>query len=102
MYVCSILAVVLAGCHSTGKTSSLSTVISVCSVMHRHSSSTVSTRLQRINPAVFDSLETLYGDINSTGDWVDGVFTATLRKALKVCAYNVNVKFCMLSLSQTL
>ena len=84
-YICSTLAVVLAGCHATGKTSSLSTVISVCNVMHRHSSATVSTRLQRINPAVFDSLEALYGHVNSTGDWVDGVFTAALRKALKVC-----------------
>ena len=85
-----IPAVVLAGHHVSGKTSNLSTVISICNIMHRHSSATVSTRLQRINPAVFDSLETLYGHINATGDWVDGVFTAALRKALKVCTCNAN------------
>lgn len=84
MYVCVILAVILAGHHTTGKTSSLSTVISVYNVMQRRSQLLVSTRLQRINPAVFDDLHTLYGHVNSNGDWVDGVFTAALRKALKV------------------
>ena len=83
---------ILAGCHATGKTSSLSTVISVHNAMRKHSNSSVSTRLQRINPAVFGSLQTLYGHVNSSGDWVDGVFTAALRKALKVCVVTaVNV-----------
>ena len=58
--------------------------------MRKHCNSSVSTRLQRINPAVFDSLETLYGHVSSSGDWVDGVFTAALRKALKVCDCHVN------------
>jgi len=52
--------------------------------MQRRSQLLVSTRLQRINPAVFDDLHTLYGHVNANGDWVDGVFTAALRKALKV------------------
>jgi len=84
VYMYFTLAVILAGHHATGKTSSLSTVISVYNVMQRRSQLLVSTRLQRINPAVFGDLHTLYGHVNANGDWVDGIFTAAFRKANKV------------------
>ncbi|KAF6030091.1 hypothetical protein EB796_011604 [Bugula neritina] len=38
-------------------------------------------RLLKINPCVVDDYQTMFGYLNQQGDWVDGIFTHTFRKA---------------------
>lgn len=41
-------------------------------------------RLLKINPCVVDDYQTMFGYLSHQGDWVDGIFTHSWRKANRV------------------
>ena len=62
----------------------------------REGEEAVPVKLHRIFPQVYENVTALYGELKSNGDWSDGVFTALLRKALRVsnaCDTDILVKY---------
>ena len=84
-------AVLLVGQPATGKTSALQTVVSTLNARSTSDGGTHTfVKLLRIFPGVSGDLSELYGHINpSSGDWVDGIFTSSFRKAHKVQSVDV-------------
>ncbi len=81
------VAVILAGPPGTGKTSAINTAASVISAAQRGEGGPI-VKVTKVFPGVFEGLSDLYGHVISSGDWVDGVFTDTFRKAHKVRKYD--------------
>ena len=96
LYVLSLsfTAIIIAGAPGTGKSSCLQVLVEALSAIapahSRQSRSSVASitsishKLQRINPLVVDDLSLMFGHLNQNHDWVDGVFTNVWRKANRV------------------
>lgn len=80
--------IIVAGPPGTGKSSCISGLVetlSECSLMkHKNTGSQMHThRLQRINPLAVSDPALMFGKVNSSSDFEDGIFTAYFRKANK-------------------
>ena len=92
------VAVVVAGVAGSGKTTCIDALIAAENAMQRsrEGEEAVPVKLHRIFPQVYENVTALYGELKSNGDWSDGVFTALLRKALRVsnaCDTDILVKY---------
>ena len=77
---------IVAGRPATGKTAALNTVVSTLNALQGSESSNI--KLVKIYPDTYNDLSDLYGGVSSPdGDWMDGIFTSTFRKAHKVSKY---------------
>ena len=52
-----------------------------------------SVRLQKIYPCVFCDQSEVFGKVDENGTWRDGIFTALVRKSIKVQYYNYIVLY---------
>ena len=77
-----IVAIILAGREASGKTSALKTIISTLNSKDSHTS--LSVRSQKIYPGVFQNQSDIFGSIDESGNWRDGIFTSLFRKSVKV------------------
>lgn len=83
MFVFQIIAIIIAGKPATGKTTALNTVVAALNA--DQGGSTTSVKLARIFPKALEEFSDIFGCVNpATGDWEDGIFTSTFRKAHKV------------------
>ena len=83
-----LLGIIVAGPPGTGKSSCISGLVetlSECSLTkHKNTGSQMHThKLQRINPLAVSDPALMFGKVNSSSDFEDGIFTAYFRKANK-------------------
>ncbi|RDD45872.1 Dynein heavy chain 5, axonemal [Trichoplax sp. H2] len=79
--------VVVAGPPGSGKSTMISTLIDALSLCSKNDQGDGSKkhihRLQKINPTAVSNLSLMFGRLNASNDWEDGIFTALWRKANK-------------------
>nr|CAB3238692.1 dynein heavy chain 8, axonemal-like [Phallusia mammillata] len=80
--------VVVAGPAGTGKSSLISVLVdALCLLPHNHGSGRASSpalsshKLQRLNPMTVDDVSLMFGSVNHSNEWVDGILTHAWRKA---------------------
>lgn len=84
----TVVGIIVAGPPGTGKSSCISGLVetlSECSLIkHKNTGSQMHThKLQRINPPGVSDPALMFGKVNSSSDFEDGIFTAYFRKANK-------------------
>lgn len=81
-------ALVLAGREATGKSSALRTVISALG-SKEGDTEMKTVRLQKIYPGVFNEQCHVFGCVEEErgSSWRDGIFTAIVKKSMKVCVH---------------
>lgn len=81
--------IILAGPTGSGKSAALEALVGALCICERSSSlrgSEHNHRLQRLFPMIVDDFADMFGSVRGEQGWVDGIFTATLRKANRVHA----------------
>ena len=84
VYCMCIIATIIAGRESTGKTSALKTVISAMNYKDGGQSDCMTIKLQTIYPGVFNNVSDMLGCYDDSNNWRDGLFTSFMRKSIKV------------------
>ena len=89
LFICLFLffvAVIIAGDAATGKSAALSTVMSALNAVKGGDGIAASNvKLIKMFPDTFENVANLFGSNSPPrGDWVDGIFTSTFRKAQMV------------------
>ena len=86
----NVIGIIVAGAAGSGKSSIIQTAVSALSSVQRpstrRSASGMKTthKLLRIIPSVTEDLSLIFGYMNDNKEWVDGIFTSTLKKASRV------------------
>lgn len=78
-----LVALVLAGREASGKTSALKTVVSALN-SKEGDTEMKTVRLQKVYPSVYKDQSDVFGCVDERGNWREGIFTALIRKSMKV------------------
>ncbi|CAK8694917.1 unnamed protein product [Clavelina lepadiformis] len=80
--------IVIAGPAGTGKSSIISVLVdALCLLPHNHGTGRANSpglsshKLQRLNPMTVDDESLMFGSVNHSNEWVDGILTHAWRKA---------------------
>ena len=82
-----ISGIILAGPPGSGKSSIMQTLVEALCIASAGSKNIneKNHKLLRLYPLVMDDLTELFGSVDNGQNWIDGIFTSSWRKAVRVC-----------------